>query len=137
MAVDLTIVARLVREPLWRPADEIGVEDLPSDWRVWFEERAAIMEYDGGLSRETAEAKALSETFRLMQEGRRRQLPNVGRPSAAATGVVETRAPARESATLREDTESPAANSPETGRAADADGHVAGNLRATRKGGDA
>jgi len=28
------------------------------DWRVLFEERAAIMEYEGGLSRERAEACA-------------------------------------------------------------------------------
>ena len=31
-------------------------DDLPGDWRVEWEERAAIMEYDGGLPRERAEA---------------------------------------------------------------------------------
>ena len=46
---------------------DTGVEDLPGDWRVWFEERAAIMEYEGGLPREQAEAKALAETLRLMK----------------------------------------------------------------------
>ena len=46
---------------------DVGVEDLPGDWRVWFEERAAIMEYDGGLPRERAEAEALAETVRLME----------------------------------------------------------------------
>ncbi len=45
----------------------IGPDDLPGDWRVWFEERAAIMEYHGGLPREHAEAEALAETVRLMQ----------------------------------------------------------------------
>jgi hypothetical protein len=51
------------------PAEaDIRVEDLDADWRVWFEERAAIMEYDGGLSRERAEAMALAETIRLMRE---------------------------------------------------------------------
>jgi hypothetical protein len=43
------------------------INDLPDDWRMWFEERAAIMEYDGGLSRERAEAEALAETIRLMR----------------------------------------------------------------------
>lgn len=54
---------------LFRPTrePEIGVADLPGDWRVWFEERAAIREYDGGLTREHAEAEALAETIRLMQ----------------------------------------------------------------------
>jgi hypothetical protein len=47
---------------------EVRVEDLDADWRVWFEERAAIMEYDGGLPRERAEAMALTETIRLMRE---------------------------------------------------------------------
>jgi hypothetical protein len=45
----------------------VGVDDLDGDWRVWFEERAAIMEYDGGLSREHAEALALAETIRAMR----------------------------------------------------------------------
>jgi len=35
--------------------------DLPMDWRIEFEERAAILEYDGGLSREDADKQALSE----------------------------------------------------------------------------
>ena len=40
------------------PAVEYGIgpENLPTDWRVEWEERAAIMEYDGGLPRERAEA---------------------------------------------------------------------------------
>lgn len=46
----------------------IQVEDLDADWRVWFEERAAIIEYDGGLPRELAEAMALVKTIRLMRE---------------------------------------------------------------------
>jgi len=46
---------------------EVKVEDLPGDWRVWFEERAAIKEFDGGLPRERAEAEALAETVRLMR----------------------------------------------------------------------
>ena len=42
-------------------APEIGVDDLPGDWRVEFEERAAIKEYDGRLPRERAEAEALAD----------------------------------------------------------------------------
>ncbi|NQU76401.1 MAG: hypothetical protein HQ546_08835 [Planctomycetes bacterium] len=45
-----------------------GIEDLPGDWRVWFEERAAIIEYDGGLPRERAEASALAETITAMEK---------------------------------------------------------------------
>ena len=46
----------------------IGPEHLPMDWRIEWEERAAIMEYDGGLSREGAEAKALADILRQMAE---------------------------------------------------------------------
>ena len=35
--------------------------DLPMDWRIDWEERAAILEYDGGLSREAADRQALDE----------------------------------------------------------------------------
>ena len=37
------------------------VADLPVDWRLEFEERAAIREFDGGQAREHAEAEALRE----------------------------------------------------------------------------
>ncbi len=37
------------------------IDDLPMDWRIEFEERAAIMQYDGGLSREEADRRAFSE----------------------------------------------------------------------------
>ena len=35
--------------------------DLPMAWRIDWEERAAILEYDGGLSREEADRQALDE----------------------------------------------------------------------------
>ena len=40
---------------------ETGVkpDQLPADWHFLWDERAAIMEYDGGLPRERAEAEAL------------------------------------------------------------------------------
>jgi hypothetical protein len=43
--------------------DMAGPESLPMEWRIEFEERAAILEYDGGLSREKAEILALREIF--------------------------------------------------------------------------
>ena len=41
----------------------ISPNALPDDLRDAYEERAAIMEYDGGLPRERAEAAALAETI--------------------------------------------------------------------------
>ena len=37
------------------------IDDLPMDWRIDYEERAAILEYDGNLTREDAETQALTE----------------------------------------------------------------------------
>lgn len=42
---------------------------LPGDWICWFEERAAVREYDGGQPREHAEAEALRETIEAMGTG--------------------------------------------------------------------
>ena len=57
--------AKAFLEGLYRPAPpawaDFGPDDLPGDWRVEFEERAAIKEYDGGLPRELAEAEALAK----------------------------------------------------------------------------
>jgi hypothetical protein len=41
--------------------------ELSPDWHLLWDERAAIMEYDGGLPRERAEAVALTEILGLMQ----------------------------------------------------------------------
>ena len=41
----------------------IRPDDLSSDWRVVYDERAGIMEYHAGLSRQRAEAEALAETI--------------------------------------------------------------------------
>jgi hypothetical protein len=40
---------------------------LPPDWHFLWDERAAIMEFDGGLPRERAEAGALNDIFQVMQ----------------------------------------------------------------------
>ena len=67
MAVDLEIVKELVEsEPLTETFGEYQRQitspyDLPMDWRVEYEERAAILEYDGGLSRTEADSQALRE----------------------------------------------------------------------------
>ena len=67
MSVNLEIVRRLVELEPYEQFSGISVEDLPGDWRCVFEERAAIMEYHGDLPRELAEAKALTETVRMME----------------------------------------------------------------------
>ena len=63
--------AKAFLEGLYRPAPpawaDFGPDDLPGDWRVEFEERAAIKEYDGGLPRERAEAEALAEIVTQMK----------------------------------------------------------------------
>lgn len=70
--------ARLFLEGLYAPADvkpsapDIGLDDLPGDLRVEFEERAAIMEYDGHVPREHAEALALAEAVRYWKGDRNR-----------------------------------------------------------------
>jgi hypothetical protein len=49
------------------PVPDVRVEDLDPDWRIEWEARAAIMEYDGGLPRERAEALALAEIIKQMR----------------------------------------------------------------------
>ena len=44
------------------------IDVLPAYLRERYEERAAIMEHDGGLSRERAEAEAMADVLRLMGE---------------------------------------------------------------------
>ena len=67
MSVDLEIVRRLVQvEPYEQPSG-ITVDYLPSDWWYVFEERAAIMEYDGGLTRKLAEVKAFEEVVKMIK----------------------------------------------------------------------
>ncbi len=63
MAVDLEIIKRLVDDGIGSGAktEIIYYGDLPIEWRIEFEERAAMLEYDGGLSREDADRQALIE----------------------------------------------------------------------------
>lgn len=41
------------------------LDNFSDDERFMFEERAGIMEYDGGLSREDAEKEAMKSVYRL------------------------------------------------------------------------
>jgi hypothetical protein len=43
------------------------LDDLSMDWRIEFEERAAILQYDGGLSRDEADQQALQEICERMK----------------------------------------------------------------------
>ena len=43
------------------------LDDLSMDWRIDFEERAAILQYDGGLSRDEADEQALQEICERMK----------------------------------------------------------------------
>ena len=51
--------------------DSFGVADLPPDWHLMWDERAAIMEYDGGLPRERAEALSLADILGQMRRAGR------------------------------------------------------------------
>ena len=45
----------------------IDIDDLPMDWRIEYEERAAILEYDGDLTRKDAETQAFDEILRRIE----------------------------------------------------------------------
>ncbi len=42
--------------------------DIPDYWQEDYEERAAILEYDGGLDRESAQRQARIEIQKMLQE---------------------------------------------------------------------
>jgi hypothetical protein len=65
--VDAFNAARFGRQAGVQQAQDIGPDDLPGDWRMEFEERAAIMEYDGNMPRERAEALALADVVGRMR----------------------------------------------------------------------
>jgi hypothetical protein len=68
MPVSLDIVRTLVesRPPMRAasqamPTAEMGPDQLPPEWRCEWLERTAILQFDGGLTRETADKQALQE----------------------------------------------------------------------------
>jgi hypothetical protein len=73
---DRTMLARYKADLLALLVIPSSPADLPLDWRERWEERAAIMEYEGGLPRERAEALALAEISSQMHEQEKR-LPTI------------------------------------------------------------
>ncbi|MHC4569983.1 MAG: hypothetical protein ACYTE3_30035 [Planctomycetota bacterium] len=69
MAVSLEIIKELVESAVTADIGAVisSPGDLPVDWRIEFEERAAILEYDGGLSRENADKQALQEILERLK----------------------------------------------------------------------
>src|SRR5262245_1699111 len=51
-----------------QPTSPISRDHLPPDWREAYEERAAIMQYDGGLTRKDADSLALADTLARMRD---------------------------------------------------------------------
>lgn len=68
---DREILTRHKAELLALLTGEAAPDTLPSDWHQLWDERAAVMQYEGGLPRERAEALALAEILRRMQAARR------------------------------------------------------------------
>jgi len=75
MAVRLEIIKELVESVMVTATmtADVGAVinspgDLSIDWRIEFEERAAILEYDGGLSRGEADRRAFEEILRRLKE---------------------------------------------------------------------
>jgi len=61
----ITVEADLPAPDPARP--DLTPDDLSSDWRAEYEERAAIREYDGNMTRELAEHYALLEIIEMMK----------------------------------------------------------------------
>jgi hypothetical protein len=56
-----------VIEAIKRPSASTMPEHLPPEWHFLWDERAAIMEYDGKMPRERAEAMALEDILGQMR----------------------------------------------------------------------
>ena len=72
MAIRLEIIEELVKSNVSKAEVDADVlifspGDLPMEWRVEFEERAAILEYDGGLNRKMADVQALKEILQRIK----------------------------------------------------------------------
>ena len=65
--VDRELLTRLKPDLLSLLEASITPADLPPDWHLLWDERAAIMEYGDYLPREWAEALALKDILRQMQ----------------------------------------------------------------------
>jgi len=75
MSVSLEIVRALVESQPSARVDEASLlvpmapDQLPLAWRIDWEERAAILQYDAGRSRDEAERQALEEIVDRLQRG--------------------------------------------------------------------
>jgi hypothetical protein len=58
---------RFVEAQCGDPVPDIGLNDLPLEWHFAWDERAAIMQFDGGMPRERAEAMALQVVLEQMR----------------------------------------------------------------------
>ena len=72
MAVSLEIIKELVESVVATAKGDVNTvisspDDLSVDWRIEYEERAAILQWDGGLSREQADVEALQEIIERMK----------------------------------------------------------------------
>jgi hypothetical protein len=74
MAVKLEIIKELVESVMVTTTTTPNVSDvisspgdLPMGWRVDFEERASILQFDGGLSRQDADKQALQEILERIE----------------------------------------------------------------------
>ena len=68
MLLDLKVIFDPDRGiPASPPVPARTAADLSADWHFAWDERAAIMEYDGGLSREQAEVHALLDILEQMR----------------------------------------------------------------------
>lgn len=68
MLLDLDAIFDPERRTDSQPGRLDRTASLPPEWHLLWDERAAIMEYDGGLHRERAEALALTDILRQMDE---------------------------------------------------------------------
>jgi hypothetical protein len=66
-AVDRDLLQRLKSGLLAVLEGKPTPRDLPEDWHQIWDERAAIMEFDGGLGRAQAEALALTDVLQSME----------------------------------------------------------------------
>ncbi|MHA2043535.1 MAG: hypothetical protein ACYSWZ_00385 [Planctomycetota bacterium] len=71
MAVKIEIIRELVEAKSWTDSQVSKMTTpykLPMEWRIEYEERAAILEYDGGLSRDEADRRAFAEILRRQKK---------------------------------------------------------------------
>ena len=66
--LDLASIFDVDDPPLSRRAPPCSATELPVQWWLMWDERAAIKEFHGGMLREQAEAQALAEVIGMMQE---------------------------------------------------------------------